>query len=73
MAQQAWIQNDTLRNNILFGKPFDERKYDQILDACALKPDLEILTAGDQTEIGEKVLIACTIKEYLWGPIRSFI
>lgn len=55
VSQQAWIQNATVRNNVLFGKPFDPTKYDKVIDACALKPDLEILAAGDKTEIGEKV------------------
>ena len=55
VPQQAWIQNDTLRNNILFGRDFDEQKYNKVLEACTLKPDLEILAAGDMTEIGEKV------------------
>jgi len=55
IAQQAWIQNATLRNNIIFGKPFDPTKYDRVVEACALKPDFEILPAGDKTEIGEKV------------------
>jgi len=55
VAQQAWIQNATVRDNILFGKPFDEQRYNRILDACALRPDLQILPAGDATEIGEKV------------------
>ncbi|XP_056010332.1 multidrug resistance-associated protein 1-like isoform X2 [Ostrea edulis] len=54
VPQQAWIQNATVKDNILFGKPMEESKYDEILDACALKPDLEILTGGDMTEIGEK-------------------
>ena len=55
MAQQAWIQNSTLRDNILFGRPFEPTKYDKVVDTCALKPDLEILPGGDKTEIGEKV------------------
>jgi ATP-binding cassette, subfamily C (CFTR/MRP), member 1 len=54
-AQQAWIQNATLRDNILFGQPYDENRYNMVLDACAMRPDLEILPAGDLTEIGEKV------------------
>uniref|UniRef100_A0A8C6PX67 ABC-type glutathione-S-conjugate transporter n=1 Tax=Nothobranchius furzeri TaxID=105023 RepID=A0A8C6PX67_NOTFU len=54
VPQQAWIQNATLRNNILFGKSYDERKYHRVLDACALTPDLEVLPGGDMTEIGEK-------------------
>jgi len=57
VAQQAWLQNMTLRDNILFGKSFDEQRYDMVLDACALRPDLEILPAGDLTEIGEKVRV----------------
>ena len=55
VPQQAWIQNATLRNNILFGKNYRSSKYDSILEACALKPDLQILPGGDKTEIGEKV------------------
>ena len=55
VPQQAWIQNNTLRNNITFGKAFSESRYERILDACALKPDLKILSDGDMTEIGEKV------------------
>ncbi|KAJ9492575.1 hypothetical protein VN97_g667 [Penicillium thymicola] len=52
--QYAWIQNTTVRNNILFGKEYDEAWYEQVIDACALTPDLEILPNGDQTEIGER-------------------
>ena len=55
VPQQAWIQNATLRDNILFGKGFRYTKYDRILEACALKPDLQILPGGDKIEIGEKV------------------
>ncbi|XP_036428800.1 canalicular multispecific organic anion transporter 2 isoform X1 [Colossoma macropomum] len=54
VPQQAWIQNATLRDNILFGKPYVEQKYRSVLEACALTPDLEVLPGGDQTEIGEK-------------------
>ncbi|XP_043959113.1 ATP-binding cassette sub-family C member 3 isoform X2 [Gambusia affinis] len=54
VPQQAWIQNATLRDNILFGKSFHESKYRRVLDACALTPDLEVLPGGDMTEIGEK-------------------
>ncbi|KAL5006707.1 hypothetical protein ScPMuIL_015513 [Solemya velum] len=55
VAQQAWILNETLQNNILFGKTYDKKKYNKVLESCALGPDLEILPGGDQTEIGEKV------------------
>ncbi|MBN3310800.1 MRP3 protein, partial [Amia calva] len=54
VPQQAWIQNATLRDNILFGLPYNEQKYRCVLEACALVTDLEVLPGGDQTEIGEK-------------------
>lgn len=54
VSQQAWIQNATLKENILFGKSLDESRYKKVVEACALKTDFEILPAGDQTEIGEK-------------------
>uniref|UniRef100_A0A8C0HJI4 MRP2 protein n=1 Tax=Buteo japonicus TaxID=224669 RepID=A0A8C0HJI4_9AVES len=54
VPQQPWIQNATLKDNILFGSELDEARYQQVIEACALLPDLELLPAGDQTEIGEK-------------------
>ncbi|KAM6951720.1 ATP-binding cassette sub-family C member 3 isoform 1-T1 [Aplochiton taeniatus] len=54
VPQQPWIQNATLRDNILFGKVYNEQKYRCVLEACALTPDLEVLPGGDLTEIGEK-------------------
>ncbi|KAM7382140.1 hypothetical protein PAMA_012825 [Pampus argenteus] len=54
VPQQAWIQNATLRDNILFGKTYNEQKYRCVLEACALTPDLDVLPGGDLTEIGEK-------------------
>ncbi|XP_026281245.2 multidrug resistance-associated protein 1 isoform X2 [Frankliniella occidentalis] len=54
VPQQAWIQNATLKNNILFGKSADNSRYVKVVDACALKSDFDMLPGGDQTEIGEK-------------------
>ncbi|CAK6953270.1 canalicular multispecific organic anion transporter 1 [Scomber scombrus] len=54
VPQQAWIQNATLRDNILFGSPHEERRYQEVIESCALNPDLELLSGGDFTEIGEK-------------------
>ncbi|XP_044275918.1 ATP-binding cassette sub-family C member 3 isoform X4 [Varanus komodoensis] len=54
VPQIAWIQNATLKDNILFGQPYTEKKYQTVIEACALKQDLEMLPGGDQTEIGEK-------------------
>nr|QNH67878.1 ATP-binding cassette transporter subfamily C member 1 X2 [Brachionus rotundiformis] len=52
--QQAWIQNATIRDNILFGRPFDQNTYEKVIAACSLNTDLELLKFGDMTEIGEK-------------------
>ncbi|XP_049867756.1 multidrug resistance-associated protein 1 isoform X1 [Pectinophora gossypiella] len=54
VPQQAWIQNATLQDNILFGHPLDKHKYSNVIGVCALKPDFDMLPGGDQTEIGEK-------------------
>ena len=53
VAQQPWIQNATLRDNILFGSKYDMYRYNQVLEMCALKPDISALPGGDRTEIGE--------------------
>jgi ATP-binding cassette subfamily C (CFTR/MRP) protein 1 len=52
--QYAWIQNATVRENIIFGKDFNKKWYDQVVDACALRPDLDMLPHNDATEIGER-------------------
>ncbi|KAG0077209.1 hypothetical protein BGZ92_002023 [Podila epicladia] len=50
----AWILNDTVCNNILFGREYDKEWYLQVINACALAPDLKMLIHGDKTLIGEK-------------------
>ncbi|KAF9267240.1 ABC transporter [Marasmius fiardii PR-910] len=52
--QTAWIQNATIRENVTFGKPFDEVKYQEALKKSCLEKDLEMLPYGDMTEVGEK-------------------
>ncbi|KAG0371858.1 Canalicular multispecific organic anion transporter 2 [Mortierella sp. AD032] len=54
VPQQSWIMNATLRDNILFGNEYNQDRYQHILFACGLEPDLAILPAGDMTEIGER-------------------
>ncbi|KAH8821639.1 hypothetical protein F5884DRAFT_660859 [Xylogone sp. PMI_703] len=53
-AQQAWLVNANIKENILFAAPLDEVRYKEVIIACALERDLEILDAGDQTLVGEK-------------------
>lgn len=52
MAQTPWLQQGTVRENIVWGAEFDESRYEDVLTACALKEDLKIL-GGDQKEVGE--------------------
>jgi ATP-binding cassette subfamily C (CFTR/MRP) protein 1 len=52
--QYAWIQNTTVKENILFGKEMNSEWYKKVIDACALQPDLDMLPNGDSTEIGER-------------------
>ncbi|KAJ1350994.1 Multidrug resistance-associated protein 4 [Parelaphostrongylus tenuis] len=54
VPQQPWMQNQTIRQNIIFGKAYNEYFYNRVIDACALFLDLSILPHGDMTEIGEK-------------------
>ncbi|KAI5461683.1 hypothetical protein BGZ63DRAFT_404517 [Mariannaea sp. PMI_226] len=54
VAQAAWLVNANIRDNILFAAPFDERRYRNVIVACALERDLQILDNGDETLVGEK-------------------
>ncbi|GAA5952191.1 hypothetical protein JCM8115_003528 [Rhodotorula mucilaginosa] len=53
-AQQAWMQSCSLKANVLFGRPYEEARYRQVIHDACLEPDLEMLPHGDETEIGEK-------------------
>ncbi|XP_040070390.1 multidrug resistance-associated protein 1 [Ixodes scapularis] len=54
VAQQSWIQNATVKENIIFTNTANEERYQQVVEACALRPDLEMLPAGENTEVGDK-------------------
>ncbi|KZT60636.1 hypothetical protein CALCODRAFT_492173 [Calocera cornea HHB12733] len=55
-AQESWVQNDTIKNNVLFGSPYEEARYKKVLHQCGLEPDLAMFNAGDDTEVGERGL-----------------
>jgi ABC-type multidrug transport system fused ATPase/permease subunit len=52
VAQIPWIENASIKDNILFGLPYDEERYSQTIDGCALRKDFEMLSDGESTEIG---------------------
>jgi len=53
-AQQAWLVNGTVKDNIVFASRWNPRRYKDVIVACSLQRDLEILDAGDETLVGEK-------------------
>lgn len=53
-AQTPWLRNQSIKDNILFGYPFDQERYDAVVEACALKTDFKVLDDGDLTEIGAR-------------------
>lgn len=53
MTQEPWIQHGTIRENILFGQPYDAGKYRAVLEKCALNADLRLMAEGDLTEVGD--------------------
>ncbi|CAM1504527.1 Fc.00g021180.m01.CDS01 [Cosmosporella sp. VM-42] len=52
VGQSPWLESASFRDNVLFGLPFIEDRYNKVIEVCALKKDLEILTDGDKTELG---------------------
>ncbi|KHG04748.1 ABC transporter C family member 9 [Gossypium arboreum] len=54
VPQSPWILTGNIRENILFGNPYDNNKYDRTVKACALTKDFELFACGDLTEIGER-------------------
>ena len=52
VSQTPWIENATIKDNILFGLPFDTTRYDKVISACALTKDLAMFEDGDSTEVG---------------------
>jgi len=54
VPQVPWTALGTVRDNIVFGKPYDEAFYKKVIHACALEPDMKLMPEGDQTWIGER-------------------
>ncbi|SCV70703.1 BQ2448_3465 [Microbotryum intermedium] len=53
-SQVAWMQSVSLRENVLFGQPYDKARYERAITNACLDADIEMLPFGDATEIGEK-------------------
>jgi ABC-type transport system involved in cytochrome bd biosynthesis fused ATPase/permease subunit len=61
-AQTPWLRHQSIRENILFDSPYEEERYNQVVECCALKPDLDILEDGDSTEIGVRCVVLSKLK-----------
>uniref|UniRef100_A0A4W2CTM3 Uncharacterized protein n=1 Tax=Bos indicus x Bos taurus TaxID=30522 RepID=A0A4W2CTM3_BOBOX len=53
VSQQPWVFPGTVRSNILFGKKYEEDRYEEVIKACALEEDLQLLEDGNLTELGD--------------------
>jgi len=53
-GQQPWLVGASIRQNIVFGSPWDPTRYAAAVSACQLERDIEIFELGDETEVGEK-------------------
>lgn len=53
-SQECWVFGASVRQNILFGQPYDRQRYKSVTKACALQKDFEQLSEGDQTIVGER-------------------
>ena len=53
-SQEPWVYSGSVKDNILFGKEYDSKWYDQVVDACALRRDLKLLPYGDNSLVGDR-------------------
>lgn len=53
-SQEPWSYNDSVRNNITFGLPYESKKYNKVINVCAMKTDLQLMPYGDRTLVGER-------------------
>ncbi|KAM3966608.1 ATP-binding cassette subfamily C member 4 isoform 1-T1 [Aphomia sociella] len=53
-SQEPWLFVTTVRQNILFGLPYNAKKYKEVVKVCALLKDFQQFPHGDQTLVGER-------------------
>ena len=84
-AQEPWVFSGTIRENILFGQPYEEHWYQEVLEACCLKEDVAELPHGDVSIVGERgvtlsggqkarvTLARCIVQEHIFVYLLHFV
>jgi ABC-type multidrug transport system fused ATPase/permease subunit len=53
-SQDAFLRRGTVRDNVLFGAPYDAQRFEQVVEVCQMVSDLEIMDQGDQTMLTDR-------------------
>jgi len=53
-SQESWSFNSSILQNIMFGKPYDQKKFNEVIAVCAMKRDLKIFPYAERTLVGER-------------------
>jgi hypothetical protein len=57
-AQTPWIRHQSIRDNILFEQVYEEGRYKEVVECCALESDFEVLEDGDRSEVGTRWVLS---------------
>lgn len=67
VPQTPWLLNTSVRDNILFGESYRPRRFQKVLELCALNPDIELMPGGDMAEIGERgINLSGSLHSFFW-------
>jgi ATP-binding cassette subfamily C (CFTR/MRP) protein 4 len=72
-GQEPWVFAGTIRQNVLFGLPYEQQKYKRILNACALAKDMELFQYGDRTLVGDRGVTLSGGQKARLSLARSFL
>ena len=53
-SQESWCFNSSISQNILFGKPYDKQRFNEVIRVCAMERDLKLFPFAERTLVGER-------------------